>query len=65
MCAYAQNSHYAFFRSEKGHCLVFWLNEELVSVVHSKSEMGEILVGEERMVKFGKNSYRAKILAAG
>ena len=63
MCVYA--SYYAFFRSEKGHCLVFWLEEELVSVVHSKSVMGETVVGEERMVKFGKNSYRAKILATG
>lgn len=53
--------------TEKRYCLVFWLDEELVSVVEEKNVIGEVIAGAEgkNMVKFGRSCYQAKILAVG
>lgn len=51
--------------TEKRYCLVFWLDEELVSVVEEKNVIGEVIAGGKNMVKFGRSCYQAKILAVG
>ena len=47
------------------YSFVFWLDKELVSVVDEKNVMGEVTARGKRMVKFGKSSYQANILAVG
>ena len=39
--------------TEKRYCLVFWLDEELVSVVEENKVIGEVIAGGKNMVKFG------------
>ena len=51
--------------TEKRYCLVFWLEEELVSVVEEKNVIGEVIAGGKKMVKFGRSCYQAKLLAVG
>ena len=48
--------------TEKRYCLVFWLDEELVSVVEEKKVIGKVIAGGKNMVKFGT---KQKILAVG
>ena len=54
-----------FVVTEKRYCLLFWLDEELVSVVEGKNVMGEVIEGGESMVKFGRSCNQGKILAVG
>ena len=35
--------------TKKRYCLVFWLDEELVSVVEEKNVMGKVIAGGENM----------------
>ena len=39
--------------TEKRYCLVFWFDEELVSVVEEKNVIGKVIAGGKNMVKFG------------
>ena len=48
------------------HCLVYWMEEDSVTVVKRRQVIGENEeVGEERSVKWGRKSYKAKIAALG
>ena len=51
--------------TEKRYCLVFRLDEELVSVLEEKIVMGKVIEGSKSMVKFGRSCYQAKILDVG
>ena len=47
------------------YCLVFWEDEDAVTVVPAKSVKDDVVVGGTREVAVGKNTYTGKIQAVG